>query len=336
MGAFAMVAAVFAAPAAHAEETKYAAFCMDYESNEVLFDRYADAQRYPASLTKMMTLALLFDALEDGRVTLDTKMKVSSYAAGTAPSKLGLKAGDKITVKDAIGALAVKSANDIAVVVAEHIGGSEAKFAQMMNDKAKVFAMDNTHFENPHGLPNKKQITTARDMTILLTSLIKYYPDYRDYLSMQSFSYNGRTWKNHNSLIVDGESKFGKTGYTVVSGFNLASNDEEFPIGCTVMGGRTAKTRDAHFKMVMDDVTNGYGEIMVARLNAAQLKGGLATDLPRGGVSAMAQITILNEVQIASTQDQNVQQGDVVVDEVDAPVTQQLRRGQTAPSLKPR
>jgi D-alanyl-D-alanine carboxypeptidase len=240
---------------------KYAALVVHADSGSVLFERYPDAKRYPASLTKMMTLDLLFDELEAGRLTLESELSVSAQAAGQPPSKLGLSAGSKIDVESAIKALIVKSANDVAVVVAENISGSEWKFAQAMTTKAHALGMMNTTFKNASGLPNSKQMTTARDLATLSRHLIREHAAYFHYFNAQEFAWNGRTYRTHNSLVRTFEGADGlKTGYTQRSGFNLASTAERDGVRLVgvVLGGRSVRTRDAHMKELL---TAGFADL---------------------------------------------------------------------------
>ncbi|MBL4645053.1 MAG: D-alanyl-D-alanine carboxypeptidase, partial [Rhizobiales bacterium] len=231
--------------------SKYAGIVIDVNTGKTLYADNADSTRYPASLTKIMTLYLLFEQLESGRVTLNTKMKVSKRAAGQAPSKLGLKPGSYIRVKDAIRALVTKSANDVAVVIAEHIGGTEIKFAKRMTKKARKIGMKRTEFRNANGLPNKSQHTSARDMAKLGISIQKRFPSYYKYFSTRSFTYKGRKYRNHNRLLGKVQGVDGiKTGYTRASGFNLVTSVKRSNkhIVAVVMGGCTGKSRDAHMK----------------------------------------------------------------------------------------
>ncbi|WP_395076044.1 D-alanyl-D-alanine carboxypeptidase, partial [Hyphococcus sp.] len=242
------------APQASAN-SKYAAYVVHADSGDVLFDRYSDGQRYPASLTKMMTLYLLFEELEAGRLTMDSKIKVSAHAAGQPPSKLGLTSGSTITVETAIQALVVKSANDVAAAVAEEIAGSEWRFAQNMTTKARAIGMSRTTFKNASGLPNSRQVTTAKDMATLGRRLMQDFPQYFHYFSEQSFVWDGRTYRTHNALVRTFEGADGlKTGYTRASGFNLttsATRDGNHLIG-VVLGGRSSATRDAHMRDILN------------------------------------------------------------------------------------
>lgn len=240
---------------AQAKNTKYAAFIMHAESGDILFDRYSTQTRYPASLTKMMTLYLLFEELEAGRITLKSKLKVSKTAAGQPPSKLGVSSGSTISVETAIKALVVKSANDVAVVVAERIGGSEWKFARLMTQRARQIGMRKTTFRNASGLPNSKQVTTARDMAELSRRLFQDFPQYKHYFTTKQFTWNKRTYTTHNSLVKNYPGADGiKTGYTRRSGFNLATSavrDDVKLIGI-VLGGRSSYTRDKHMREILD------------------------------------------------------------------------------------
>lgn len=234
---------------------KYASIVIDLETGRVLHEKNADTRNYPASLTKMMTLYMVFERLERGKLTLNTKMKVSARAAGMAPSKLGLRKGQHITVKDAVLALVTKSANDVAVVVAEHIGGTEIEFARMMTDKAHKLGMSRTTFRNASGLPNAKQLSTARDMARLSVAIMRNYPGYYGYFSKTSFSFNGRKYKNHNNLLKRYSGTDGiKTGYTQASGFNLAASvvRNGRRLVAVVFGGKTARSRDRHIMALLD------------------------------------------------------------------------------------
>jgi D-alanyl-D-alanine carboxypeptidase len=230
---------------------KYAAIVVDLNSGRTLFARNADSRRYPASLTKMMTLYVLFEELEAGNLSLNTKLTVSANAARQAPSKLGLKAGRTIKVEDALLALVTKSANDMAVVIAEKIGGSVSGFATRMNRAARTLGMKGTTFRNPHGLPNSEQVTTARDMVRLAQALQNDFPSYYKYFSTRTFTYRGARYRNHNNLLGRVEGVDGiKTGYTRASGFNLVTNVERGGrhIVAVVMGGKTSRSRDAHMR----------------------------------------------------------------------------------------
>ena len=234
---------------------RYAAIVVDASSGVVLFEENADTRNFPASLTKMMTLYLLFDAIDRGQLTVDQKLKVSRRAAGQAPSKLGLRAGSTITVHDAIDALIIRSANDVATVVAEAVGGTEVKFAQLMTKRARELGMSRTTFRNASGLPNKGQLSTARDMMTLARALQRDFPRQYKLFSKPRFSYRGRTYRNHNKLLSSYEGTDGvKTGYTRASGYNLAASvqrDGRRLIG-VVFGGKSAKWRNRQMASLLD------------------------------------------------------------------------------------
>ena len=237
-----------------AASAKYASIILDAESGRVIHEINANTRNYPASLTKMMTLYMAFEAIEAGELSLDDKLKVSKRAAGQAPSKLNLKAGSTISVDDAISALIVKSANDVATVVAEHLGGTEVKFAQMMTKKARDLGMSRTNFRNASGLPNRGQLSTARDMATLAGRMRIDFPQYYERFSETSFKYAGRTYRSHNSLLKSFDGADGlKTGYTRASGFNLATSAERDGIRLigVVFGGKTGKARDRHMARLL-------------------------------------------------------------------------------------
>jgi D-alanyl-D-alanine carboxypeptidase len=254
MAILAVTLALWASPAM--ANSKYAAVVINADTGEILFDKYSTKKRYPASLTKMMTLYLLFEEVEAGRLTLQTPMKVSAFAAGQPPSKLGLKSGSTITVETAIQALIIDSSNDVAVVVAEKISGTQRKFAAKMTSKARSMGMRNTRFRNASGLPDRRQITTARDMAILAKRVSQDFPQFYPYFSQKSFTYNGRVHKTHNRVVAKLVGASGlKTGYTRASGYNLATVAERkgnHLIGI-VLGGRSTRTRDAHMISIMNE-----------------------------------------------------------------------------------
>ena len=220
---------------------------LDANTGEVLLAKDADAQRFPASLTKMMTLYLVFEALETGSLTLDTRMKVSAFAASRPPTKLGVKAGTTLAVREAIPALITRSANDAAAVIAEQLGGSEARFAEMMTAKAHQLGMSQTNFANPHGLPNPNNVTTASDIAKLGLALREHFPKRYSYFQIKSFSFRGTTIPTHNNLLKRSEIYDGiKTGYTNASGFNIVTSvsSEGKRLLVVVFGGRTARSGD--------------------------------------------------------------------------------------------
>jgi len=234
---------------------RYASIVVDADSGQVLHAVNADTRNYPASLTKMMTLYMLFEQLEKGTMTLDQALPVSKRAAGMPPSKLGLKQGGSIKVEDAILALTTKSANDVAVVVAEALGGTEINFAKLMTARAQEIGMTRSTFRNASGLPNRGQKSTARDMVRLAKALMEDFPQYYHYFSATSFSYKGRSYRNHNRLLKSYDGTDGiKTGYTRASGFNLVSSVERDGrrLIAVVLGGKTAKSRDQHMAKLLD------------------------------------------------------------------------------------
>lgn len=236
-------------------EAKYASMVVDAETGEVLHAVNADNRNYPASLTKMMTLYLLFDALDRGEVRLTDRIPVSAHAAAQSPSKLGLRPGQTIMVEDAILGLCTKSANDAAVAVGEFLGGSEPAFAEIMTRKARELGMRETVFRNASGLPNLSQFSSARDMATLARALLHNHPRQYHYFSTAQFTYNGETMRNHNHLMewYDGVDGI-KTGYIGASGFNLVASvkrDGRRLIG-VVFGGQSAAARDRHMAQLLD------------------------------------------------------------------------------------
>jgi len=246
---------IFGATAPSAKAAKYAAIVIEESTGQVLFARNADKARYPASLTKIMTLYLLFEELESGRVSMSTKMPVSRVAASRSPSKLYLRSGQSITVKDAILALITKSANDVATVVAEQLSGSEREFGKRMTRKARALGMTRTTFRNASGLPNREQRSTARDMARLAVAIRRDFPQYFSMFSTTSFRWKGQRFGNHNKLLTKYSGTDGiKTGYINASGFNLVATVERAGVRLigVVFGGRTGRTRDAHMVEILD------------------------------------------------------------------------------------
>jgi len=234
----------------------YADIMIDDNSGQVLHQTDPDAPRHPASLTKVMTLYLLFAELEAGRIKLDYDLAVSARAAAQNPTKLGLRAGQTIKVEDAIKGLVTKSANDAAVVVAEALGGSEEDFAQMMTRKARALGMMNTVYVNASGLPAEEQITTARDQALLGRAVRQRFPQYYNYFSLPAFAYRGRFMSNHNSLLRTVEGVDGiKTGYTEASGYNLISSTRrgERRIVGVILGERSNGARDVHMRKLIEE-----------------------------------------------------------------------------------
>lgn len=220
---------------------------VDVKTGRTLHAVNEDALRHPASITKVMTLYMLFEQLERGRYTLESPLTVSAYAAARSPSKLGFRPGGTIDVEDAIKAIVTKSANDVACAIGENIAGSEERFAEMMTRKAKSLGMSRTNFVNASGLPDSDQITTARDLSILARAIQDRFPRYYRYFQTRSFAFRGRTIGNHNRLLGTVEGVDGiKTGYTRDSGFNLmtAAKLDDRQIVAIVLGGKSGASRD--------------------------------------------------------------------------------------------
>ena len=233
---------------------RHAAMILDANTGAVLHSQDGDEQRHPASLTKMMTLYLTFETIESGRLALTDKITISPEAASQAPSKLELDAGEQITVSDAIRAVITKSANDVAVALAEKIGGSERIFVGLMNSRARDLGMSKTHFENASGLPNREQLTTAHDMITLGLRLQDDFPKFYPLFAMRAFEYNGATLRNHNTMLNTFQGVDGiKTGYTSASGFNLVSSVHRggrHLVGA-VFGGSSAASRNAEMRSLL-------------------------------------------------------------------------------------
>jgi D-alanyl-D-alanine carboxypeptidase len=234
---------------------KYASFIINENTKRIYHNANADTRNYPASLTKIMTLYLVFDALKSKKISMSSKFKVSKRATRQPPSKLNLSAGSNITVKNAILALVTKSANDVATVIAENLGKSERNFARLMTRKAKKLGMTRTTFRNASGLPNRGQLSTARDMATLGIAIRKNHPKFFKLFKTKSFIYKGVKYTNHNNLLGSYSGTDGiKTGYTNASGFNLVASVErngQRIIG-VVFGGKKARSRDKHMVTLLN------------------------------------------------------------------------------------
>ena len=232
----------------------FSSIIVDGNSGATLSANNADASRHPASLTKIMTLYLLFERLESGKLTLDSEMAVSERASEQAPTKLGLRPGQTIRVEDAIKGLVTRSANDAAVVIAESLASDEGDFARQMTRKARALGMTHTVYRNASGLPNDEQVTTARDQSTLGRAIQDRFPRYYRYFSMTAFNYHGHSIRNHNRLLGNVEGVDGiKTGYTRASGFNLVTSmrrGNRHLIG-VVLGGRSGGSRDAAMRNLL-------------------------------------------------------------------------------------
>ena len=238
-----------------AAEAATSSIMVNADDGKVMYEQNADEARYPASLTKLMTLYITFNALENGHLKLTDRLKVSRVAASRSPSKLGVKAGTTITVKDAIMAVIVKSANDCATVLAEHFAKTEADFAVLMTKTARKLGMNNTTFRNASGLPHSQQKSTARDMSKLAMAVYHHFPQYYKWFSVQSFRYQGKTITGHNHLLKTFAGADGmKTGYTAASGYNIitsARRNNKRVIAVT-MGHKYLNERDKKAALMMD------------------------------------------------------------------------------------
>jgi D-alanyl-D-alanine carboxypeptidase len=248
----------------------FASIIVDANSGATLTAKNPDAIRHPASLTKIMTLYLLFERLEAGKLKLDSEMEVSKRASQQAPTKLGLRPGQTIKVEDAIKALVTRSANDVAVVIAEAIAGDEDDFAKLMTRKARALGMTKTVYRNSNGLPNKQQVTTAREQVTLGRAIQERFPRYYRYFATSTFVYRGRTIRNHNRLLGKVEGVDGiKTGYTRASGFNLVTSmrrGNRHLVG-VVLGGRSGGSRDAIMrKLLAENLKNAATKRTVAAI----------------------------------------------------------------------
>jgi D-alanyl-D-alanine carboxypeptidase len=257
----------------------FAAMVVDAKTGRTLHAQNEDALRHPASITKVMTLYLLFEQLERGKVTLSTPFRVSANAARQAPSKLSLDPGETIEVDDAIKALVTKSANDVAVVIAENLAGSEEAFAAEMTRKARALGMSRTVYRNASGLPDPEQVTSARDLTILARAIQDRFPKYYRYFQTRVFNYAGSAHRNHNKLLGRVEGVDGiKTGFTRASGFNLMTNvkTDDRHIVAVILGGRSGASRDQTMAaLVRSNLPRAYAGARQAPLVAE------AADRPR-------------------------------------------------------
>ncbi len=234
----------------------YADIVVDDNSGQVLHETNPDSPRHPASLTKIMTLYLLFEQLAEKKFGLDSRLPVSAHASAQAPTKLGLKPNDTIKVEDAIKGIVTRSANDAAVVIAEAIAGSEREFAALMTRKAQTLGMTNTVYVNASGLPADAQVTTAREQALLGRVIQERFPEYYRYFSLPSFQYRGMSISNHNALLRQMEGVDGiKTGYTEASGYNLVSSvrREGRHLVAVVLGGRSTGARDSRMRQLIED-----------------------------------------------------------------------------------
>ncbi len=262
---------------------KTSSIMVDAKSGDILYQKNADIQRYPASLTKLMTLYITFNALENGNLSMNDKLKVSHTAAGRSPSKLGLNAGETIDVRTCILASIIKSANDCATVLGEALaGGNEREFAKMMTKTAQKLGMKNTVFKNASGLNHSEQKTTARDMAILGLAIYHHFPKYYPLFSMTEFEYNGQKIEGHNELLKTYEGTDGmKTGYTATAGFNIVTSAQRdsHRIIVVEMGHQKAQERDEKVASMLDEVFDSLQKY--AALDIQKLKANI--EIPKGG-----------------------------------------------------
>lgn len=283
---------VLAALRAAAASASVSSIMIDAENGDVMYEMNADERRYPASLTKLMTLYITFNALENNHIKLTDKLKVSRTAAGRSPSKLGVRAGETITVKDAIMAVIVKSANDCATVLAEHFAPTEADFAVLMTNTAHKLGMSHTTFKNASGLPNTQQKTTARDMAVLAMAVYHHFPQYYKWFSAKSFQYKGRTIGGHNYILKTFAGADGmKTGYTAASGYNIITSAKRSGkrVIAVTMGHNSVGERDKKVSRMMD---KGLTHMQKGEINVAML-----TNQINGKASAAPKATRLVSVQ---------------------------------------
>ena len=292
----AVAASLYAVP-------KYAAILINSDTGEVMYARQADATRFPASITKVMTLYIAFQELKSGNLRESDSLRISSFAAGQPPSKLGLKPGATITVREAMGVIATRSANDIAVALAEHISGSESAYAARMTREARRLGMARTTFVNASGLPNAGHVTTARDIATLSRALIRDFPKRYSMFSQVAFEYEGQQIGNHNHLLttlpgVDGI----KTGYTNAAGFTLAASaaHDGTRLIAVVLGGPNRMQRDSNVTELLDTGFNiltrrSRGEATTVAANFAEpddlpdsVMDRLASEQPAAGGLVMA------------------------------------------------
>ena len=256
---------------------RYASIVVDAKTGRILYSINAETRNYPASLTKIMTLFMTFEALKTGKLKLQQKLKVSRVAASRSPSKLGLRRGETITVDSAIKVLVTKSANDVATVLAEAMGRTERKFAVLMTKRARALGMKNTTFKNASGLPNRRQLSTARDMAILARAVLYDHPKMYHHFSRKSFTYKGRTYKTHNRLMSRYQGMDGiKTGYIRASGFNLVASARRGGkrVIAVIFGGKTSKTRDRRVARLLD---RGFASLKTVVAKSSKQKNLSAT-----------------------------------------------------------
>ena len=284
---------------------QFSSIIVDANSGATLESNSPDGIRHPASLTKVMTLYLLFERLESGKMTLDTEMPVSEHASDQDPTKLDLRPGSTLRVEDAIKGVVTKSANDAAVVIAEAIGGDESDFAKMMTRKARALGMTRTVYVNASGLPADEQVTTARDQATLGRAIQDRFPRYYRYFATEAFNFHGHTIHGHNHLLGSVEGVDGiKTGYIRASGFNLITNlrrGNRHLVG-VVMGGRSSGSRDAIMRSLLaenlEKASTTRTVAAITERNPADANADVAEDVARSRPTQTVQVQ--GAVQIAS------------------------------------
>jgi len=295
----ALLATLLPSPAqAQVNSNRYGAIVVDAVNGEVLFEAHADRVLHPASMTKMMTLYMTFQALEAGRLRLDQSLSVSRHADSQPPSHLALPAGSTIRVEDAIYALVTRSANDVAVVLAEGIGGTESQFAEMMTAEARRLGMSRTVFRNASGLPDNAQVSTARDIAILGQALLRDFPQYYHYFGTERWTYHGTTYRNHNRLLESYPGMDGfKTGYIRASGYNLAASavNGQLRLIAVMFGGESSAERNDHVADLLDRAfASDRGRYLIAHGSVPfypPLPGRRPAEMPLMLASANAPVT---------------------------------------------
>ena len=299
----ALALSAVAVPAATASP-KFSAITVDARTGQILFQDQPDGLRHPASLTKMMTLYVLFQDLKAGRINRDSKLHVSARAASMAPSKLHLRPGSTITVDEAIKALVTKSANDVAATIGENLGGSEANFAARMTRVAHTIGMNNSTFRNASGLPNPQQYTTARDMATLGLRLMRDFPQYYPYFRITEFQFHGHTIRTHNKLVEHYAGTDGiKTGYIADSGYNLVTStkrDDRRLVG-VVLGARSSSTRGAFMMHMFEKMfAKAHGGTTIAAI--AGSSKGVIDPLAKKSPTEIAEASTPKANDVASTE----------------------------------
>lgn len=307
----ALAVTIVAADAASALAAKSAAIVVDAKTGKVLYSADANGRRYPASLTKMMTLYLTFEALAKGRISKNTPVPYSAHAASEPPTKLGVRAGGSVPVETAILSMVTKSANDSATALGELLGGSEDNFARMMTAKARQLGMNGTVFRNANGLPDPGQFTTAHDMAMLGIALREHYPQYYGYFSQRSFLYGRQRINGHNRLLgrikgVDGI----KTGYTRASGYNLVSSvaDGDRRLVAVVMGGASGRSRDNQMASLINTYlprasTRGGGNLIAKAGGDNPIKALAKVFLPKHDAPTPDEKPAVDDTEVASADD---------------------------------